>query len=88
MEIDLECTNGKYAVILSDSKSAITAIHSRKILDVETIYESVLSCNSKNIGVAIQWCPIYCVIQGNNTADLMAKDAAFLDHCTRNTGHI
>ena len=34
MQIELEYTNGENAVILSDSKSAITAIHSRKILDV------------------------------------------------------
>ena len=28
--------------------------------------------------MAIQWCPSHCDIQGNNTADLIAKDAAFL----------
>ena len=34
MQIELECTNGEYAVIHSNSNSAITAIHSRKILDI------------------------------------------------------
>ena len=27
--------------------------------------------------MAIQWCPSHFDIQGNNTVDLMAKDAAF-----------
>ncbi|XP_071041844.1 uncharacterized protein [Parasteatoda tepidariorum] len=66
-------------VILSDSKAALQAIASSKApasADILHCRQALHRLDQHNKNVAMQWVPAHCGLQGNETADFLAKKAA------------
>ncbi|OQE10083.1 hypothetical protein PENFLA_c095G04406 [Penicillium flavigenum] len=68
------------ATILSDSMSALQAIQNpgnksgQQI--IHAILQAVRNTETHGISIRLQWIPGHCSIPGNETADLLAKEAA------------
>ena len=59
-------------VFLTDAKSVLQALQSRKLPDIETILTEM--CKQRK--VTMQWIPSHCGIPGNERADGLAKEGA------------
>ncbi|CAK1592198.1 unnamed protein product [Parnassius mnemosyne] len=80
--IYIEAHNLNKSVILTDSKSCLLAILSNqfqskyKIPLILKIKHTLYRCHLKGIQVSLAWIPGHSGIKGNETADLMAKNAS------------
>ena len=73
-------TRVRSATILSDSKSALQAVQNPGNKSAQQIIHAILQAarNTKTHGTSIrlQWIPGHCEMPGNDTAELLAKEAA------------
>ena len=60
------------AVFLSDSRSALDALHNQSEPHLSRILHSIIGRRR----VVLQWIPAYCGISGNEMTDKLAKKAA------------
>ena len=74
-------TSYKNVVILSDSLSALKALHSRRSSRPDLVHDVLYDCHlliSRGCNVSFEWTPAHVDITGNEHADKLAKNA--LDH--------
>jgi hypothetical protein len=68
----LNCLGTQPVVFLTDARSALQSLQSRKLLSLQVQMPQL--CNQRK--VTLQWIPSHCGVPGNKKADRLAKEGA------------